>query len=183
VTVCVCVCVYIIATMNMCFLTHSPFFCLRRYFGAVLFAVLVAVCPAVVRVAYMIYRDTDDNLRRWKTFNTPEHLCVFKRNVLVILVWGSFLGPLLCCLPMLIFNQLFGDTATAVCFLAFSVLPVVATKVASRPDNAFKSYVLFLVRISRAHRSSRTFAMSSQSISRPLCGYACIRFLSHRCIC
>eukprot|EP00037_Helgoeca_nana_P025038 m.269263 g.269263 ORF g.269263 m.269263 type:complete len:1965 (-) comp26830_c0_seq2:1544-7438(-) len=111
------------------------------YFAVALFVVLLAISPALVRVSKMMA--LDGTLDTWKTFNNESELRIFKRNILVILAWGSLLAPLLCCLPMLIFFQFLGDLETGLCFIAFTLLPIIAAFTA-RAETVTQSYFLYL---------------------------------------
>lgn len=115
------------------------------YFAAALFVVLLAISPALVRVSKMMA--LDGNLKSWKTFHSDIELRIFKRNVLVILAWGSLLAPLLCALPMLIFFQFLGDLETGLCFISFTMLPIIAAFTA-KSTTVKRSYFLYLVRLS-----------------------------------
>jgi hypothetical protein len=56
---------------------------------------------------------------------------VYIRNVLMIFGWGAVLAPLLCCMPMLMMYQFFGDTVMGVCIAVFACVPPVIAMFAS----------------------------------------------------
>eukprot|EP00037_Helgoeca_nana_P028127 m.328194 g.328194 ORF g.328194 m.328194 type:complete len:1253 (-) comp27687_c0_seq3:421-4179(-) len=112
------------------------------YFAAALFVVMLAISPAVIRVTRMMA--IDDKLHDWKADLTdPVHLHIFKRNVIIVFAWGSLLAPFLCCVPMLIFMQFFGDLTTGVLFVAFALFPIAAA-FAANESNLTLSYGLYL---------------------------------------
>jgi hypothetical protein len=112
------------------------------FFAAALFVMLLSVSPALVRVTKYIL--VDGHLQEWITFQSPMHLRVFKRNLLIIMAWGSMLAPLLCLLPMLIFFQFYGDPTVGVCFVCFTILPIGAAFYA-REETILRCYVTYFV--------------------------------------
>jgi hypothetical protein len=60
------------------------------------------------------------------------------------MAWSSLLAPLLCCLPMLIFFQFFGDPFVGAAFISFALLPIMAAFAASK-RRLHLSYYLYLI--------------------------------------
>ena len=112
------------------------------YFAAALFVMLLSISPALVRVSKIIL--CDRRLGAWKTFPSPLHLLVYKRNILIMMAWGSLLAPMLCFLPMLIFYQFYGDAVVGTMFIAFTMLPIAAAFLAT-PQSVLRSYALYLI--------------------------------------
>lgn len=65
---------------------------------------------------------------------------VYKRNVLMIFSWGSVLAPLLCCLPMLMLYQFFGDTVMGICIAVFACAPPTVAFLATA-DRVYPVYI------------------------------------------
>lgn len=126
---------------------------------------LLSVSPALVRVTKYIVVDND--LRQWRQFQTPMHEILFKKSILIIMAWGSMLGPLLCCLPLLIAFQFFGDILTGSCFICFTILPIAAAFTATT-TSILRSYVLyFLWCVENVPLNHKIFAL--------ILGWACWR--------
>eukprot|EP00037_Helgoeca_nana_P030467 m.376567 g.376567 ORF g.376567 m.376567 type:complete len:191 (+) comp28195_c1_seq6:1891-2463(+) len=111
-------------------------------FAAALFVMLLSVSPALVRVTTYIV--VDKNLQNWRRFASPVHEMLFKKSLLIIMAWGSMLAPLLCCLPLLICYQFFGDALTGACFICFTILPITAAFTATA-STIRRSYFLYLL--------------------------------------
>lgn len=113
------------------------------FFAITLLMMLLAVCPALVRVSKMMFLDS--RIVKWGKYrHSPIELLVYKRNLLVTMAWSSLLAPLLCCLPMLIFYQFFGDKVVGIVFICFAILPIIAAFAASKRRLKL-SYYLYLL--------------------------------------
>ena len=113
------------------------------FFAATLLLMLVVICPALVRVSRLMF--IDKKLSAWEETASTLELVVYRKNLLITMAWSSLLAPLLCCLPMLIFFQFFGDVVVGVMFAFFTLLPIVAAFFASKQyvTHAYATYLLF----------------------------------------
>jgi hypothetical protein len=100
------------------------------FFATSLVLMLLVVCPALVRVSRLMF--IDKKLSAWERAATPIELVVHRKNLLITMAWSSLLAPLLCCLPMLIFFQFFGDAMVGIMFAIFTILPIMAAFFASK---------------------------------------------------
>ena len=113
------------------------------FFATSLILMLLVICPALVRVSRLMF--IDKKLSAWEQTASTLELIVYRKNLLIIMAWSSLLAPLLCCLPMLIFFQYFGDIVVGVMFAMFSLLPIIAAFFASKQyvTHSYVTYLLF----------------------------------------
>ena len=115
---------------------------------------------------------------------------VYIRNVLMIFGWGASLAPLLCCLPMLMMYQFFGDTVMGACIAVFACVPPLIAFVTTF-EHINKCYFLYLVAYFaplitilayEAHKHTLTDAVVRQ-LRDPMTYVNAFSFDSFDCVC